>query len=74
MREPVMRNDYVALAKDTVTGGEALTDADGDAFRFVHVNSMAPAGGDGTFENPLNDVGNVQGEQPGKRHHPAVFG
>jgi hypothetical protein len=61
MREPVMRNDYVALKRTTVTGGEPLTNTDGEAFRFVHVNSAAPAGGDGTYENPLNNVGNVEG-------------
>jgi hypothetical protein len=60
MREPVMRNDYVALHRTTVTGGEPLTNTDGDPFRFVHVNSEAPAGGSGTFENPLNNVGNVE--------------
>ncbi len=59
MREPVMRNDYVALARDRVLGGNPLTNTNGDAFRFVHVNSAAAPGGDGTFENPLNNVGNV---------------
>lgn len=59
MREPVMRNDYVVLAKDSVTGGVALTDTNGDAFRFVHVDSDAPNGGNGTYEMPLNNVGEV---------------
>lgn len=61
MREPVMRNDYVVLAKDQEFGGIQLTDTSGDAFRFVHVDSDASGGGDGTFENPLNNVGNVNG-------------
>ncbi len=60
MREPVMRNDYVTLKRTTVAGGEPLTNTDGDPFRFVHVNSAAPAGGDGTYEHPLNNVGNVE--------------
>jgi hypothetical protein len=58
-REPVMRNDYVALAQSTVTGGTPLTDVDGDPFRVVHVNSNAAGGGDGTFENPLNNLNNI---------------
>ena len=61
MREPVMRNDYVALKRTQEVGGEALTNTDGEAFRFVHVNSESPNGGDGTYENPLNNVGNVEG-------------
>lgn len=60
MREPVMRNDYVALVRTTEIGGTPLTNTAGDPFRFVHVNSAAPNGGDGTVENPLNNVGNVE--------------
>lgn len=60
MREPVMRNDYVALRRTTEQGGNPLTGTDGLPIRIVHVNSAAANGGNGTFENPLNDVGNVQ--------------
>jgi hypothetical protein len=60
MREPVMRNDYVALQRTTEVGGEPLTNTDGDPFRFVHVNRAAADGGNGTFENPLNNVGEVE--------------
>lgn len=64
MREPVIRNDYVAILQDSIAGGGALTDdLDGDGeseeIRFVHVDSAAPAGGDGSFENPLNSLDDV---------------
>lgn len=59
MREPVMRNDYVALSKRTTFGGNPLTGADGEPIRVVHVDSNAAAGGDGTFERPLNTLGNI---------------
>jgi hypothetical protein len=60
-REPVLRNDYVALSQSFVFDGEALTDADGDAIRIVHVDSTAAAGGDGTFENPFDMLSDVNG-------------
>lgn len=67
MREPIMRNDYVALRKSIATGGKALTDADGNALRIVHFDSDAAAGGNGTFEHPYNalDEGNGTGSQEG---------
>ena len=58
-REPVMRNDYVALTRTTATSGIPLTDTNGDTIRFVHVDSDAAAGGDGTYENPLNDLDEI---------------
>lgn len=61
LREPVMRNDYVALGKGTQAGGIALTNPDGSALRIVHVDSNAPAGGDGTFENPYNEINQANG-------------
>ncbi|MEX2315763.1 MAG: hypothetical protein WD669_01335 [Pirellulales bacterium] len=60
-REPVLRNDYVVLAQSTATGGIPLTDANGDPHRFVHVDSNAAPGGDGTFENPLNNLNDIFG-------------
>jgi len=58
LREPVLRNN-IATTSRRVSGdtGEALT-AQGttDAIDIVHVNSNASAGGDGTFENPLNTL------------------
>ncbi len=64
MREPVIRNDYVAIAQRTATSGVALTgDVNGDGstelIRITHVDSTAAAGGDGSFENPLNDLGDI---------------
>jgi hypothetical protein len=67
-REPVLRNDYVALAQSTVFGGVPLTQPDGDAIRIVHVDSFAGPGGDGTFENPfdmLTDVDDPGASQAG---------
>ncbi len=61
MREPFMRNDYVALRKSTVTDGTALTNTDGTALRVVHVDSKAAAGGNGTFEHPYNALDQADG-------------
>jgi hypothetical protein len=60
MREPVLRNDYVVLAKDKVHSGNPLTETvSGQPFNVVHVASDAPPGGNGTFEHPLNNVADV---------------
>lgn len=59
-REPVIRNNYVALQQSTVfAAGGPLLDADGNPFSIVHVDSTAAPGGDGTFENPLNSISNI---------------
>ncbi len=55
-REPVMRNDYVVINTRQVAGGDSLDDTDGNPLTFVHVDSAADAGGDGTFEDPLNSL------------------
>ncbi len=60
-REPVMRNDYVALSQSTITGGNPLTNPDGSALRIVHVDSDAAAGGNGTFENPYSNLTDING-------------
>ncbi len=60
-REPVMRNDYVALAQSSVGSGEPFTDAGGEELRIVHVDSSAAPGGDGTFENPFDMITDVNG-------------
>jgi hypothetical protein len=61
-REPVLRNDYVAMTHTTASGGIPLTDpTTGDPIRFVHVNSAAPAGGTGTFENPYDMLSDING-------------
>lgn len=64
MREPVIRNDYVAIRQRTVTSGNILTgdiDGDGDdeAIRVVHVDSTAADGGDGSFASPLNELSDI---------------
>lgn len=60
-REPVLRNDYVAMVQSTATSAsDPLENIDGDAQRFVHVDSTAAAGGDGSFERPLNQLGTIQ--------------
>ncbi len=60
MREPVIRHDYIATQQDSVlVAGDAILQADGTEFRVVHVDSTAAAGGDGTFENPLNSLDDI---------------
>ncbi len=59
LREPVLRNDYVAIAQSSTLGGRALTDGQGNPFSIVHVDSSASAGGDGSFERPFNDISPV---------------
>ncbi|MBX3425389.1 MAG: hypothetical protein KF688_06895 [Pirellulales bacterium] len=61
MREHVYRNMYVATRQLDVVGVQALTDVSGNEFRIVHVDSTAAPGGDGTFENPLNSLNDIQG-------------
>lgn len=62
-REPVQRNNYIATVQETIF--DAITPytdvADNEEFFFVHVDSDAPDGGDGTFENPFNDPDDVNG-------------
>jgi hypothetical protein len=55
LREPVLRNDYVALSRGFITGGIPLTNPDGSALRVVHVNGNTTTEGVGTFESPLAD-------------------
>ena len=61
-REPVQRNDFIALSSQRESGatGNALT-AQGttDEIRIVHVDSNAAAGGDGTFENPFDEITDI---------------
>ena len=65
-REPVIRNDYVALIQQDIAGSETpLTDTNGDEIRVVHIDGNAAGGGDGTFENPFNSLDDVSGTQEG---------
>jgi hypothetical protein len=59
MREQVYRNQYVAVTRTQVAGAVSLTDVFGDEIRVVHVDSNAAAGGNGTFENPLNNLNDI---------------
>lgn len=61
MRDPVLRNDYVAVHQSRITGGNVLTDADGETLRIVHVDSTAAAGGTGTYESPLSSLADING-------------
>jgi hypothetical protein len=69
LREPVLRNDYVAVYRSQRTGGQALTDVAGDELRIVHVNSNAVGStNEGTFENPYTTLGvldDANESQPG---------
>lgn len=60
-REPTIRNNYIATQQSTVlASGGPLLDTSGNPFSIVHVDSTAAAGGDGTFERPLNNLGNIE--------------
>ena len=66
MNEPVFRNNYVALDRETRSELQAVADDEGNPFLFVHVDSTAPGPGDGTFESPLADLTDVEANsQPG---------
>lgn len=57
-REPVLRNDFIAVTSEVVNDPiTPLTDAvSGETFVFIHVDSNAAGGGDGTFENPYQTL------------------
>lgn len=58
-RQPVLRNDFIATTQSTATraGGNAETLLNTtDLVNIVHIDSTAGAGGDGTFENPFENV------------------
>ncbi|WP_442481507.1 beta strand repeat-containing protein [Aeoliella sp. SH292] len=66
MREPVIRNDYVAVKQGSTLGGETVFgDLDGDgtdeAIRVVHIDSNATAPGNGSFENPYSSIESIAG-------------
>ena len=67
-REPVQRNNFIATTQQTIQDAQnPFTDVvSGDPFFFVHVDSNAADGGDGTVENPFNDPNDVNnGSAPG---------
>ena len=58
-REPVLRNNFIATTsvQQTRAAGAAATDPDtGVAKVFQFADSSAAGGGDGTFENPFNNL------------------
>ena len=58
-REPVLRNDFIVTTSvhQTQAAGNAAIDPDtGLAKVFVFADSNAAAGGDGTFENPYDNL------------------
>ena len=59
LQEPVFRNNYVAIHRVQQSGVEAVTNDAGQPFEFVHVDSNAPAPGDGSFESPLASLNDV---------------
>lgn len=62
MREPVIRNSYIATEQSTtLAAGDALLDPNGELIRLTHVASNAAAGGDGSFERPLNNLNDING-------------
>ena len=61
-REPVLRNDFIATTsrRGILASGNALTEQGStDAIRIVHVDDGAGGGGDGTFENPFDQVSDI---------------
>lgn len=64
-REPVMRNSYISTVSSTTeTAAFELRDADtNDFFNFLHVDANAAPNGDGTFENPFNNLAAAEGAQ-----------
>ena len=65
-REPVLRNDFIAIAQrqELVTSGDPLTDAvSNENLRFIHVDSNATAGGTGTVEKPFLALAEAEADQ-----------
>ncbi|TWU58118.1 inverse autotransporter beta domain-containing protein [Rubripirellula reticaptiva] len=66
MNDPAVRRSAITVASGIIRDAPTFIaerlryDSDGSDVRVVHVDSNAKPGGDGTFENPLNDVGQVQ--------------
>ncbi|NLE39945.1 MAG: right-handed parallel beta-helix repeat-containing protein, partial [Pirellulaceae bacterium] len=59
LRDPVMRNDYIAMRRTHRRGDAPLTDINGDNIRVVHAFSEATAPGDGSYENPFASIDDV---------------
>ncbi|GAA5508222.1 inverse autotransporter beta domain-containing protein [Novipirellula caenicola] len=64
MNDPVKRRSAMMIARGAIGApptfvGERLKNPDGTDIRVVHVDGTRARNGDGTFENPLNNVGDV---------------
>lgn len=60
LREPVLRNNYVASQERAVTRvGDVARSTDGSALRIIHIDSTAANGGNGTFESPFNSLDDI---------------
>ena len=61
-REPVLRNDFIATTsrRESRASGSALTEqGTTDAIRVVHIDDDAGAGGDGSVENPFDQISDI---------------
>jgi hypothetical protein len=61
LRDPVLRNDYIATRRLHERGDIPLHDESGDAINIVHVYSEATAPGNGSYENPYTSLDSVYG-------------
>ncbi|MCA9188926.1 MAG: right-handed parallel beta-helix repeat-containing protein, partial [Planctomycetales bacterium] len=59
LREPVWRNNYIAMRQSVREGALPLTDPNGDLIRVVHVDGNSLDGGDGSFQSPLSSLDDV---------------
>lgn len=67
MTTPVRRQYNISVAQTDVVIKDilAINPATGLAYNFEHVASYAPAGGDGTYENPYQTIGQAGLLNPG---------
>lgn len=69
LRDPVIRNDYIATRRIHEQGNLVLHDMNGDAVRVIHVNNpdgTSPESGDGTYENPYTSLDLLSGQTGGQ--------
>lgn len=65
MAQPVIRNEIIPII-DQTRSNIIATASDGDTIDFIFVNLSAPAGGDGSFERPFQNLFEAQaGSGPG---------
>lgn len=60
--DPMRRNAHIVRAhQDPILATNPVTN---ELYRVVHVDNSAPDGGDGTFENPFNELSDADGTLP----------